>query len=45
MRRKLGLFTEESEDAALAESLLAWMHKTKADFTNTFADLRPELRD
>jgi uncharacterized protein YdiU (UPF0061 family) len=39
MRRKLGLFNEEPGDAALIESLLAWMQKTKADFTNTFAAL------
>jgi serine/tyrosine/threonine adenylyltransferase len=39
MRRKLGLFNEEAEDAALVEALLAWMQKTKADFTNTFAGL------
>jgi uncharacterized protein YdiU (UPF0061 family) len=39
MRGKLGLFTEEPEDPALIEALLAWMQKTKADFTNTFAGL------
>lgn len=39
MRRKLGLFTEESEDVALIETLLGWMQETKADFTNTFAAL------
>lgn len=39
MRRKLGLFNEEPEDTALIETLLAWMHRTKADFTNTFASL------
>ena len=43
MRRKLGLFTEETEDKALIETLLAWMQKTGADFTNTFADLAQEL--
>jgi uncharacterized protein YdiU (UPF0061 family) len=36
MRAKLGLFTADEGDAALAESLLAWMHATRADFTNTF---------
>lgn len=45
MRRKLGLFTEEAEDAALIEALLGWMQKAKADFTNTFAELNPLLRD
>ena len=39
MRRKLGLFNEEAEDNKLVEALLAWMFKTKADFTNTFAGL------
>jgi uncharacterized protein YdiU (UPF0061 family) len=39
MRRKLGLFNEEPEDAALIETLLGWMQTTKADFTNTFAAL------
>jgi uncharacterized protein YdiU (UPF0061 family) len=36
MRAKLGLTTSEDGDAALAEALLAWMHETRADFTNTF---------
>ncbi len=36
MRAKLGLFTADDGDAALAESLLAWMQDTGADFTNTF---------
>jgi serine/tyrosine/threonine adenylyltransferase len=39
MRRKLGLFTEEAEDKALIDALLAWMHARRADFTNTFAGL------
>ncbi len=39
MRKKLGLFNEELEDAALVEALLEWMRTTKADFTNTFAGL------
>ena len=39
MRRKLGLFGEESEDAALLDTLLEWMQSAKADFTNTFASL------
>ncbi len=39
MRRKLGLFNAEPEDAALVDALLAWMLKNKADFTNTFAAL------
>jgi serine/tyrosine/threonine adenylyltransferase len=39
MRAKLGLFTEEPEDQALADDLLAWMHRHSADFTNTFRTL------
>jgi uncharacterized protein YdiU (UPF0061 family) len=40
-RGKLGLLTEEEGDAALIEELLAWMHSTQADFTQTFRGLRP----
>jgi len=39
MRGKLGLATDEDDDVALAEALLAWMHETRADFTNTFRAL------
>lgn len=39
MRRKLGLRTDEEEDAELIRSLLDWMRKSRADFTNTFRDL------
>ena len=39
MRRKLGLFTNESDDATLVDGLLTWMQKAKADFTLTFAAL------
>ena len=39
MRRKLGLQTDEADDANLVESLLDWMHTSKADFTNTFREL------
>ncbi len=39
MRRKLGLLTDEAGDAELIRSLLAWMRKSRADFTNTFRDL------
>ena len=41
MRRKLGLFQGEPEDAALAKDLLDWMQNAKADFTNTFLALDP----
>ena len=40
-RGKLGLLTEDAEDAVLIEDLLAWMHSTQADFTRTFRDLKP----
>ena len=36
MRAKLGLFTQEPEDKALVDDLLAWMQRRSADFTNTF---------
>jgi uncharacterized protein YdiU (UPF0061 family) len=39
MRAKLGLFDEEPEDKDLIEGLLAWMHRTRSDFTNTFVAL------
>lgn len=39
MRAKLGLFTEEAEDAVLIQDLLTQMKDAGADFTNTFADL------
>ncbi|HYH64450.1 MAG TPA: YdiU family protein [Urbifossiella sp.] len=39
MRQKLGLQTAEDGDGELAEALLAWMEKTRADFTTTFRDL------
>jgi uncharacterized protein YdiU (UPF0061 family) len=39
MRAKLGLTRAEPDDRELAQSLLAWMHKCQADFTNTFRDL------
>ena len=39
MRAKLGLLTEEPEDATLAEALLTWMHDTRADLTGTFVRL------
>ena len=39
MRAKLGLFTQEDEDEALVQSLLAWMRQQSADFTNTFRSL------
>lgn len=39
IRKKLGLQTEESGDAELANSLCDWMQQSRADFTNTFRDL------
>lgn len=43
MRRRLGVFGAEADDVSLIESLLEWMQATKADYTNTFADLAREL--
>jgi uncharacterized protein YdiU (UPF0061 family) len=39
LRRKLGLFTERDDDAALAQDLLNAMAKNQADFTLTFRRL------
>lgn len=39
MRRKLGLFTVQDGDLALAQSLLEVMQKNAADYTNTFRAL------
>jgi uncharacterized protein YdiU (UPF0061 family) len=41
MRGKLGLFTEEADDASLIGDLLRWMRETRADYTHTFRNLRP----
>lgn len=42
MRAKLGLMSEDPEDASLIQDLLDGMKETGADFTNTFADLTNE---
>ena len=42
MRDKLGLFGEDINDQALIMDLLIWMHKNKADYTNTFCYLMGE---
>jgi uncharacterized protein YdiU (UPF0061 family) len=39
MRDKLGLFGEDPKDLVLILDLLTWMHKNKADYTNTFCVL------
>ncbi|HSH95912.1 MAG TPA: YdiU family protein [Roseimicrobium sp.] len=39
MRAKLGLFTEEAEDAGLIDALLSCLHEHSADYTNSFRDL------
>ena len=45
MRRKLGLFSEHEDDAALAQDLLNAMTDAEADFTQTFRALDPETDD
>jgi len=42
MRDKLGLFGEDMNDQNLIMELLRWMHKNKADYTNTFCFLMNE---
>ncbi len=39
MRNKLGLLGKETKDEKLIMDLLTWMHKNKADYTNTFCFL------
>ncbi|MDB5386308.1 MAG: hypothetical protein JWM11_1954 [Planctomycetaceae bacterium] len=39
MREKLGMQSAEAGDLELVQSLLAWMQKSHADFTNTFRAL------
>lgn len=45
LRRKLGLFTERNNDAALAQDLLALMADNQADFTVTFRRLCDAAND
>ena len=42
MRDKLGLFGQDPKDQVLIIDLLTWMHKNKADYTNTFCFLMDE---
>ena len=42
MRDKLGLFGQDQKDLVLILDLLTWMHKNKADYTNTFCVLMNE---
>ena len=42
MRDKLGLFGKDQKDQVLIIDLLTWMHKNKADYTNTFCFLMDE---
>ena len=42
MRDKLGLFGQDQKDQVLIIDLLTWMHKNKADYTNTFCFLMDE---
>ena len=42
IRDKLGLYGEDKEDKNLIMELLNWMHKKKADYTNTFVFLMDE---
>ena len=44
MRKKIGLLEEDSKDEELIIELLTWMHKNKADFTNTFCYLMNKLK-
>ena len=43
MRKKLGLSGKDNDDEQLIVELLTWMHKYKADYTNTFCYLMNRL--
>ena len=45
MRRKLGLFLEETDDLALIRELLDVMHRSESDFTLTFRQLCAAAED
>ena len=42
MKDKLGLFSDEDDDTALAFQLMDWMQEQSTDFTNTFRSLSAE---
>jgi serine/tyrosine/threonine adenylyltransferase len=44
MRRKLGLSGSERDDLMLVQSLLDWMKRNEADYTNTFRALTDDPR-
>tara|TARA_Y100001970_G_scaffold198711_1_gene241734 strand:- start:15 stop:761 length:747 start_codon:yes stop_codon:yes gene_type:complete len=43
MKKKLGLLGSDVNDQNLILDLLTWMHKNKADYTNTFCSLMGKL--
>ncbi len=43
MKKKLGLVGNDMNDQDLILDLLTWMHKNKADYTNTFCSLMNKL--
>ena len=45
MKKKLGLLGEKDKDEKLIIELLSWMHKNKADYTNTFCFLMDEYKE
>ena len=45
MKNKLGILGEEPSDENLIIELLSWMHKNKADYTNTFCLLMDQLKE
>tara|TARA_Y200000002_G_scaffold254145_1_gene210681 strand:- start:667 stop:1410 length:744 start_codon:yes stop_codon:yes gene_type:complete len=44
MKQKLGLLGDEPKDEKLIIELLSWMHRNKADYTNTFCYLMGEYK-
>jgi len=45
MRRKLGIFNDEADDAALVQDLLNWMQQSAADYTNIFRGLAAHVQN
>tara|TARA_A100001011_G_scaffold195794_1_gene204143 strand:- start:1225 stop:1968 length:744 start_codon:yes stop_codon:yes gene_type:complete len=44
MRKKIGLFGDDSKDEQLIIELLSWMEQNKVDYTNTFCYLMNEYK-
>ena len=45
MKNKIGISKDDPSDEKLILELLSWMHKIKADYTNTFCHLMNRLKE